>query len=395
MRVAVLTTGTNNTKPLYEPLRAFGHDLTPIIYDAMPEHSALPGMVEMINPDWVLLIGAIEAHHGKPVPKVDVLARIGERRLMVHLCCDGAEPAWWHQLQSYYDSGNFALQVNIDGVRIGPIGDRGLVMLCPIDPEQFPNPPRSWAARTVQLGFGGGLTPPRAAALGDLIRRGLLTHRERDAEGYDGYREFLCSCRCTLNNSLTGGGSGQQHVKARVIEAALAGSLVLEPEGSPTADWFEPGVDYLAYGSAEDVARKIDWVRDNASEAEVMALRLRGKIVADHSPAMFWGRVLERLGIGKQMPLARKVPFRHWSLDWVPGHLRPPPPLASQPPTRLSLTQPPMFLESKGSVNFVSWRGDVYAIPQRLGPIRLEEINLARFPAILRYTNLAQAQMAK
>lgn len=378
MRVAVLTTGTNNTKPIYEPLRALGHDLTTIIYDAMNDHVALPVMVDAINPDWVLLIGAIEAHHGKPVPKVDVLGKIGERHLLIHLCCDGGEPAWWQQLQSYYDDGNFALQVNIDGVRIGPIGDRGLVMLCPIDAAQFPNPPRPWDDRPISLGFGGGVTAIRAPSISDLQRRGLLTHRPRDDGGYDGYREFLCSCRCTLNNALTGGGTGLMHVKARVIEAALAGSLVLEQEGSPAADWFEPGVDYLTYGNADDVAQRLDWVSTNSAEAETMALRLRSKVMAEHSPAMFWGRVLEYLGFEQPVMPVRNIPFNHWSINAVPRPI-------------LSIPGSPRFVHDIYGHNIVAYGPYFYVIPQKIGSIHLEvEVERAH-PKIRRADTIERA----
>jgi hypothetical protein len=385
MRVTVLTTGTNNTKPIYEPLRRLGNDLTVIVYDAMDEHSQLPKAVGASRPDWVLLIGAIEAHHGKPVPKVDVLGKIGAEHLLVHLCCDGGEPAWWEQLQSYYDRGNFALQVNIDGVRVGPIGDRGLVMLCPIDAAQFPDPPRPWAKRLIPLGFGGGIPPSRSASILEMQRLGLLAYRPRDAEGYDGYRDFLCSCRCTLNDAMTGGGTRRQHVKARVIEAALAGSLLFEPEGSPTGDWFEPGVDYLTYRNAADVARQLAWVQSHGAEAEAMALRLRGKVVVEHGPSVFWGRVLEYLGLGDPVAPVRQVPYQNW-------HLNEGGPAAESAQKNGSFV--PLFLMTGNKINFVSYGPHVYACPQSVGSIDLANDLHRSKRGIQRFDTLKEAKIA-
>ena len=377
MRVTVLTTGTNNTRPIYEPLATLGYALTVFVYDAMEDHGPLLDMVDAARPDWVLLIGAIEAHHGKPVPKVDVLGKIGERHLLVHLCCDGGEPAWWQQLESYYDDGNFALQVNIDGARVGPIGNRGLVMLCPIDGVQFPNPPRPWADRPIPLGFGGSMMAPRSEAISELKQRGLLTYRPRDGALYDGYRDFLCSCRCTLNNAMTGGGSGRRHVKARVLEAALAGSLLLEQQDLPTADWFVPGVDYLTYGNADEVKHRLDWVRGNPIAAEAMALRLRNKVVAEHNPAIFWGRVIEYLGLGPPAPPVRNVPFQHWA---------PAEKILSAPPG-----SQPMLVRSVNGRNIVAYGPHFYVIPQHIGPVRLEKHGQREHPLIRRFDTIEAA----
>src|SRR4029077_8191617 len=133
-----------------------GRNLSVIVYDAIDPvmWQFLPSWVDANRPDWVLYIGAMH-HHDRPFPPVDVLTEIGRRHPLVHLCCDGAEPVWWPLLTQYYANKTFALQLTIDGTHAGPIGDQGLIALCPIDPSSFPV--KSWASRAVELGFGGGV----------------------------------------------------------------------------------------------------------------------------------------------------------------------------------------------------------------------------------------------
>lgn len=362
MKITVLTSGTNNTPPLYEPLRDLGHDLTVIVYDAMThsEHRNIPFAIDRAAPDWVLYIGAIEEHHGKPVPNVNVLADIGSSHPLVHCCCDGAEPYWWRQLERYYDRGRFALQVNIDGVRIGPIGDRGLTLLCPVDTTKYRNVP--WKKRKNLCGFSGGLHAGRAAIIMPLEKRGLLARRDRNVDDdQSAYRKFNEDCCVGINAAHTGGNTGQLHVKFRAGgELPAAGCLVLETKGSPLGDWFEADKDYLQYGSVEEAAAKIVWVRSNMEEAEAMAARMRKKVIAEHSPAAFWSQVMDRIGLGEAIAEPRVVPHATWShfVDVKP----------KVPPA-------PILVRTERSVNLVSWNGKIHAVPQGIGRIELDKCN--------------------
>ena len=85
------------------------------------------------------------------------------------------------------------------------------------------------------------------------------------------------------------------HVKGRVVEAGLAACLLLEPTTSPAKDWFEPGVDYIEYGGIADLKETIRRYIDDPDETEKFGFRLREKVLAEHTPAKFWGRVFERL----------------------------------------------------------------------------------------------------
>jgi hypothetical protein len=345
--VTVLRTFSTSCNPIYDPLRALGNDVRVIVYDLMNVHNRgdyenhyrrlttagyevlpdaryferLPALVDSQAPDWVLMIGCCDAG-GALMPNVDVLAEIGRRRPFVHLCCDGSEKDWWPQLQRYHDAGCFALQVNIDGVKVGPIGEHGMTALCPISPAGYPDPPRPWAERPVRLGFRGsyqlsdpppgGYLHPRTPAIRSLLGAGLLTISDRDHTdpSQAGYRDFLSQCRCVWNHAATGSGD-RMHVKARVIETALAGALLIEPMGSPTEEWFKPGLDYLPYSADSDglvpsISHILKLV-DAHSHIFEMANILRRKVLTHHSPAAFWGRVLEHLVQRQALDLAEPM----------------------------------------------------------------------------------------
>ncbi len=399
MRIVVLTTGTNNVLPIVGGLPALGHRVKTIIYDEMThaEHARLPLLCAAHKPDWVLYVGALAEHHGKPVPTTDVLAAIAARFPLVHLCFDGAEPVWWQRLQEYYDHGRFALQVNIDGTRTGPIGDRGLTLLPPVDITQYSSP--AHATRSIPCGFSGGLHAGREDIIGPLVQRWLLSFRERDTvAGHELYRAFLAQCRTGVNDARTGGMTGRLHVKYRASELAAAGCLVLETRGSPLADWFTPGEDYLEYDGVEEAASLIIWAKQNVAAAEAMAAKARAKVAERQRPEVFWSQVEERLGFGPALQPAPEAPWKFWVM---PGHEAPQPvlPLVNghdpgEPVFDGNQPAEPVLIGNKNEVNFVAFAGRVYSVPRFLGPLDLTDEQQRLRPEIRRFTTLHEAHRA-
>ena len=70
----------------------------------------------------------------------------------------------------------------------------------------------------------------------------------RSVSSYKEAAQYMANVRIMPNFAQTGSYE-RMHVKGRVIEAGLAGCLLLEQADSPTRDWFEAGVDYLPYQS--------------------------------------------------------------------------------------------------------------------------------------------------
>ena len=298
MRVLILRTWSTSCDPICQSLRSVGADTEEISYNLREiDQAGLPAFVASRNPDWVLFIGTSD-HGGEIVPSRDALRLIASERPLVHLCCDGSEEDWYPQLDWYVAHGGFALSVNIDGVALGPMahGGRCWTTLCPIDPAPFR--PLPWGERSVPLGFCGGWGPghPRKDIVEDLAGRGLLTAVKRPFTNYAGYRDFLCSCRGVWNSALTGS-AVRRHVKARVVEAGLAGAILFEEEAAPTRDYFTPGEDYLQWGSVDDVVRGLEWMRESPESARAMAARMRSRVISQYAAKPFWNEGFRRAGL--------------------------------------------------------------------------------------------------
>jgi spore maturation protein CgeB len=100
----------------------------------------------------------------------------------------------------------------------------------------------------------------------------------------------------TFNTAFSGTEAALQ-VKGRVVESALAGALLLETKGAPTSYWFRPGVDYLEYETTDDAVSLIRQLTHEPEQTQALAMSMRSRILAEHTPAHFWARILERIGM--------------------------------------------------------------------------------------------------
>ena len=141
---------------------------------------------------------------------------------------------------------------------------------------------------------GGG----RRLILTELMFENLLNIRVRAGglDGYDSYCEHLMRSRMTLNVPLSGTEQAM-HVKGRVVEAGLAGAALLEFGGSPTRNWFRPGMDYMEYATIEDAKALIREFSKKPEVTQAMGDSLRARVLAEHSPAVFWGKIMYRIGL--------------------------------------------------------------------------------------------------
>ena len=119
---------------------------------------------------------------------------------------------------------------------------------------------------------------------------------------YQGYIDWMLSCRATINS-----GCGRM-LKGKVNEAALAGCLLFEDEcrrdggtvphyltPSKATDAFDEGTmpdgDYLEFHDPQDVVRVMERP-DYADLAMVMGNRLKRRVLRDYGPAKFWHKVI-------------------------------------------------------------------------------------------------------
>jgi hypothetical protein len=289
MRVIVFSTGTRDCEKLWRSLQP-EHNVRVVLYDS-PEINIL-NIVSTEKPSFVVYIGTTAddfPYSGVRVPTPEQLAEVSRISPMVHLCSDAADPPWWDKLSQYAQAGSFALQVAIDGVKDTP--HVGMVALTPVDPGQFT--PRPWESRDVPCGFAGG-GGRRTETVRRIRECGGTVHWENEGGdiSYDAYREFLPRCKLVLNDARTGSGE-KRHVKGRVIEAGLAGCVLMEPRDSPLRDWFVPGEDFLEWGTPEEAA---DIIKRGDYDPAI-ATRFREKVLKGHSSHVFWGQVLGRITV--------------------------------------------------------------------------------------------------
>lgn len=300
MKAMILRTYTADTEKTWKSFEYLGHDCDVHVYDDRP-HDRQNEFVEHAQhtqPHMIMYIGAIEQYHGRPVLQPDILKRLNDIAPMVHICGDASDRPWWEWLQLYHDQGCFSAQVSIDGVFNTPLTEHkeGLVLLTPTIPSAFI--PTDWDARNIQASMAGGLGHgQRAELVANLHGRGAIEWMDsRDGRSYDDMAEFMCRSRIVVNSPMNGTGDAD-HVKGRVIECGWAGACLLERVKSPTRRWFQKGLEYLEYSGVEDALKKIEWAREHDAEVKGIAARFRQRVMFEHSPGVFWDKVLKIAGV--------------------------------------------------------------------------------------------------
>ena len=298
MKALCLVTATCNCEIMARSVEAAGHECIIEQYTNRPHdrHVELVTLAKLQKPDFIIYIGAIEqSAECLPVPSVDVLCSLNDVAPMIHICGDACDSPWWNWLNTYDQKQCFTVQVGIDGTTDNPIANfkNGMLLLTPVDCRVFN--PLLWSERSIRLGMVGGLGHSRRhAAISTLSSQQLLSFTETYKQRpYAEMASIMCNTKLTLDNSDNGSGNGQ-HVKGRVIEAGFAGCCLLETRGSPTANWFTPGHEYIEYDSPGEVATIIN---RNDEELSLIAYKFRSRMIDEHHPKIFWDKVLHKAGL--------------------------------------------------------------------------------------------------
>ena len=159
--------------------------------------------------------------------------------------------------------------------------------------------------KTADLSFIGALYPYRVALLESLeykgIRVAINPHKQSGTEaGSDerptwlDYMAGLAASEMTLNFSMASSGAHQQ-LKWRVVEATLAGSLLLTDDRERTREFFAPQREFDSFGSSDDLARVIEqWLsRPDDLRAAQKRGQQRARALATLELWTLLGRVLE------------------------------------------------------------------------------------------------------
>ena len=321
-----IITTTSETHKHYQSFASLpGNEIGVYVYNHRLGHGIVGAALDediraaaaRFRPDFVVYVGAC----GGNVPSPESFRSLREEIApTIHFCSDAADDPWWPLLEVYERKESFSLQVALDGVLPPPIAESGLAALTPIDLAFYDTGILPHMKRDIAIGFAGNVgqrrkkkgrilsVDPRLEFAEYLQGHGLQVRlRVGGPENYHEVAQFLCHCRMVPNFAQTGS-RRHLHVKGRVIEAGLAGATLIEPRGSPTVRWFKPGVDYLEWGNVEEAAAHADRLRGRPEETEAMGARLRARVIAEHSPAAFWRRIFDRLGlVADAKPAPRQI----------------------------------------------------------------------------------------
>jgi len=312
MRALFIITRTNEMHKHYESFSCLGHEIKTYVFSHIRQPVAGFAQGDKLDaeiykaaneykPDLIVYVGACNGN----IPSSKLFAKIkAEVCPTVLFCSDAADTPWWDILKVYEEAGSFTLQVALDGNKEWPFHDKHLTALTPIDPARFPNPPIPHKDRKVHFGFAGNINGfamidgekrGRRPLIAEMIQFGL-EYRDRDREevvdSYQKAADFMSQV-CMIPNFPSTGSHMRMHVKGRVIEAGLAGCMLMERKNSPTHDWFEPGIDYVEWQEPDDVRQMIE--RITPEESQIFGWRLREKVMVNHSAEKFWQRILNRI----------------------------------------------------------------------------------------------------
>ena len=299
MRALALTTHSAHVEQWWRSFECLGHEVVAQRYDLPYAHRFGVALdldlydlaMWKVKPDVIFYFGGVESHNFRPLP-IELLKKFREIAPTIHIVADSTQPDWKPYLDEYHKNGCFSVQVGIDGNVNSPLARYGLVLLMPQDPNQFD--PLPWHERNIHCSFVGNTVmdgSPKAKILQQVSERGLVQLFNFGAD-FRQMANVMCNSKITFNVAQKGtyaDGRTLYQVCGRVIEAAMAGSCLLEQNGSPVEYWFTRGRDFVSWDSPSTVNfHYFD---------ERMAERFRTKVLAEHSPAVFWQKVLWRAGV--------------------------------------------------------------------------------------------------
>lgn len=296
MKLLFLSTSSMNTQPVIESLDGQGHDVHVFRFDRVtpPPDRAMLDIVDLKAPDLVLYIGSTGGPH---LPSASTFWRIKQRCPIVAIAFDASDASWQPRLAEYHEYGCFSMIVNIDGNDNWPKTGLDFTTLTPINRHFYDNQ-RPLIERPIKFGFAGGYASPSRRTYIEYLQRHanlVVPQRNEQYGSYQSYADFMCKCRIMLNVPFSGSDNSNQ-VKGRVIEAGLAGNVLLEHVDSAAEAWFKPGVDYQTYETPADAAEQMKRLLDDPQEMKRLAANLQNR-VKHYMPKKFWAEIFRRAGV--------------------------------------------------------------------------------------------------
>lgn len=270
------------------------HDITTVVYNHLPSiDGGFLDAVDNVRPDVVLYLGNNDPRlmaSNRTFQKMRKLAKT------VLLAFDASDATWTPVLESYRNEECFSLTVNIDGNDNWPKGSRDYTALTPTDPRPYRDQTHL-GERPVRFGFAGGYSSPSRAEIVNYLRAeaGLVVPKRDEVYGsYRAYARFMASCQFVLNVPFSGSDNAKQ-VKGRVIEAGMAGCVLLEMTGAATENWFDSALDYARYTSKEHILDLLAELQHFPGAADMLATNLYTQVRKNHAPEVFWAKLFGSL----------------------------------------------------------------------------------------------------
>lgn len=167
--------------------------------------------------------------------------------------------------------------------------------------------------KTTDVSFIGALYPYRVELIEALRSAGITVavnpHRSDETTDFASsrtnqpdwlsYMAGLAGSQMTINFSLASSGHHEQ-LKWRVIEATLAGTLLLTDDRIRTSEFFVPGEEFDQFTGPDDLAVVVQRWLDKPTELAVAqsAAQVRARDLAQHE---FWNRI-ERTLAARRLP---------------------------------------------------------------------------------------------
>lgn len=222
----------------------------------------------------------------------------------IFLCPEASNIGWHQSIIEFKRDGCFDLMVNLDGLS-PKIEDVDIYTTLAIYDQRPYVHLKPWHERPIDIGFCGGGTFRRSeSSLPLSFREQLIAHLRSfpnfkelefvDQSGtYQKYADFMMDCKIAINCSGSGGDLSN-HVKGRVLEAGLAGCLLLEDIKSPIDRWFKES-SFRYYPNIEYLDKVVAFHLMQVGESSKIAQSLNEEVRTRYNPSKLWDDIFRRV----------------------------------------------------------------------------------------------------
>jgi len=251
-----------------------------------------------IRPDAIVFSSWSDTDRQPSVHAIELVRRQLGVRLGV-IWWDTCSQQFWSDVQRYRDL--FDVHVVLDNPKLhnmkcDDIFARKILQLWAPQDEALYYPRAIQDIPVLFVGQISAYRSYRSDAISHLVERGIpgkfLTNDRNQQVTHAEYADQMGRSAISINFSYS---VNCHQLKSRVFEILFSGALLLESENEQTASLFEPMVDYVPFGSKEDLETKIRYYLNNVGERDAIARHGRESALKMYRGSVFWEKFLTRL----------------------------------------------------------------------------------------------------